>query len=237
MSTTYSVQFVGHVIQDEFTEYHMKVVNQQDSSSSWLVRRRYREFRDLHDNLKMKYGDRVPPVPGKKMWGNQDPDFVRQRQDQLQVYMNKILAIEPDCRTRVLQQFLEIKRPGTVATTPVPAASPTRRPGVSPAIPQAELGNILAELERTIFDLSSTPALIDQQEYETRRKKYDEILSSWTAERMTTEKKIDRTTSVWAKSAWGESHVEAKAAIDAALGKNPIGTESDLVAFFGNSDP
>jgi hypothetical protein len=57
-------------------------------NASWLVRRRYKEFRELHDHLKLKYPERIPAIPGKKLWGNQDPDFVRQRQDQLQVYMN-----------------------------------------------------------------------------------------------------------------------------------------------------
>lgn len=86
MAPTYSVQFVGYVIQDEFTEYHMKVTS--SDNTSWLVRRRYKEYRELHDHLKLKYPERMPSIPGKKLWGNQDPDFVRQRQDQLQVYMN-----------------------------------------------------------------------------------------------------------------------------------------------------
>ena len=56
----YRVQFIAHLIQGEYTEYHIKVTSTK--GESWLIRRRYREFRDLHDHLKLKYGDSLPNV-------------------------------------------------------------------------------------------------------------------------------------------------------------------------------
>lgn len=252
--TTYSVQFVGYVIQDEFTEYHMKVTS--SDNASWLVRRRYREYRELHDHLKLKYPDRVPAVPGKKLWGNQDPEFVRQRQDQLQVYMDAILSLEPDCRTRVLQRFLEIKKPSSggspVLTRPTPSAPVTASPSVGSSTPASvvpapvaanktqELAAVLRQLESEIFDLSATPSLLDAGEYATRKSKYEKIVSNATvplSPPVSSKQQPVGTDllSQFAQAAYvaGTGVPEyARSALNSIVGKAPIATEDDLVAFF-----
>jgi len=255
--TTYSVQFVGHVIQDEFTEYHMKVTS--SDNTSWLVRRRYREFRELHDHLKLKYPDRIPSMPGKKLWGNQDPEFVRQRQDQLQYYMNGVLSLEPDCRTRVLQRFLEIKKLSGGSPVIEHPSSPPRQPAPTTHVPStssssqlspsqqapptqqkqtsaAELQAVVSELESKIFDLSISPTLLDAGEYEQRRNKYAGIVASTTVASVpTVPTGPGPDDSVWARAAWDTSrgkNKEASEALSAVIGKAPIATEKDLVAFF-----
>ena len=250
--TSFSVQFVGHVIQDEFTEYHMKVTS--SDNTSWLVRRRYREFRELHDHLKLKYPDRIPSMPGKKVWGNQDPEFVRQRQDQLQYYMNQVLALEPDCRTRVLQRFLEIKklsggspvienmssppRQPSVHTVHVPSSSSATQAKVStlPTVSQSELQAIVSEFENRIFDLSIQPTLLDSGEYEVRRKKYADLVATANLTSVPTVVTCPKpNASVWEKAAWDPArgdNKEANEALSAIIWKAPIATEKDLVAFF-----
>ena len=253
MTTTYSVQFVGYVIQDEFTEYHLKVSS--SDNASWLVRRRYREFRELHDHLKLKYPDRIPSVPGKKLWGNQDPAFVRQRQDQLQVYMNGVLSLEPDCRTRVLQRFLEIKKPsgGTPVVEPQTSAPSTSRPPVAqPAPPQVvaapvaqpnykeEMNRIISELQSRVFDLSVTPVLLDTVEYNARKSRYDHLIATATVPPMSKKPSGPSTNSPYESVAWsvGCSIPEnAKTALSGAIGKGPIATETQLVAFFTIKPP
>ena len=257
---TYSVQFVGYVIQDEFTEYHMKVSSSE--GTSWLVRRRYREFRELHDHLKLKYPERIPACPGKKLWGNQDPDFVRQRQDQLQVYMNGILALEPDCRTRVLQRFLEVKKPVSPSSPPsaVPTPAAVQSPAVSaavvassasaqssstPAAPKvnrtAELNAVLKALEGEIFDLSATPALLDAGEYASRQSKYREIVAAAapappsppvTSQQPPAGSDLASQFAQAAFVAGTQVPEYARAALSSIVGKAPIATEEDLVAFF-----
>ena len=256
MTTTYSVQFVGHVIQDEFTEYHMKVTS--SDNTSWLVRRRYREFRERHDHLKLKYPDRIPSMPGKKLWGNQDPEFVRQRQDQLQMYMDGVLGLEPDCRTRVLQRFLEIKKLSGGSPVIEHSASPPRHPVPTTHIPSssssssvparddkskqqkissaAELQAVVTNLESKIFDLSVQPTLLDEGEYQVRRKKYEQIVSRATVASVPTcQAGPVANDSVWAKAAWdvarGQNR-EGSEALSAIIGSAPIATEKDLVAFF-----
>jgi hypothetical protein len=255
--TTYSVQFVGYVIQDEFTEYHLKVSS--SDNASWLVRRRYREFRELHDHLKLKYPDRIPSVPGKKLWGNQDPTFVRQRQDQLQIYMNGVLSLEPDCRTRVLQRFLEIKRPsgGTPVVEPQTSGPSTSRPHVvvpqvlapqvaptAPAPPQPnnkeEMNRIISELQSRVFDLSITPVLLDAGEYSARKSRYESLIAHATVTPSAKTAAGPSTGSPYESVAWstGSSIPEsAKSALSAAIGKGPIATENHLVAFFTIKPP
>lgn len=265
MPTNYSVQFVGYVIQDEFTEYHMKVTG--SDNVSWLVRRRYKEFRELHDHLKLKYPDRMPAIPGKKLWGNQDPEFVRQRQDQLQVYMNGVLALEPDCRTRVLQRFLEIKKvtsdgspvlgqsvqplsvtgaspsvsaQRSISELPVPAPSVAAQS--SPMTKQKqteELNKAVETLRSEIFDLSATPSLLDAREYETRFNKYQGIVArahlANAREPALVPPSGTDLLSQFAQAAFvagAKAPEYSRSALSAILGKGPIATESELVAFF-----
>lgn len=249
--STYSVQFVGHVIQDEFTEYHMKVSS--SDNISWLVRRRYREFRELHDHLKLKYPDRIPSVPGKKLWGNQDPEFVKERQDQLQVYMEGVLSVEPDCRTRVLQRFLEIKKPPSVGSpgpntvqpvmqayasshAPSTTSSSIASATASAVIPPpGALQAIIDQLDNRIFDLSVTPSLLDAGEYAVRRKKYQTLIAKHTvmAAASTGESPSGPSdlNDPFEVAAWTKTDL-AKSALTSVLGKAPIATENDLVAFF-----
>jgi hypothetical protein len=235
MTSSYSVQFVGHVIQDEFTEYHMKVTS--SDNTSWLVRRRYREFRELHDHLKLKYPDRIPSMPGKKLWGNQDPGFV---------------VLEPDCRTRVLQRFLEIKKLSgggspvienmsspQRSSSSVPTSVSLAKPAPSVAASQAELHAIVSEFEGNIFDLSIQPTLLDAGEYEVRRKRYADLVASATVAAVPSVVTGPKpNASVWERAAWDPArgdNIEAQEALSAIIGKAPIANEKDLVAFFTTS--
>lgn len=44
-----------------YTEYFIEVSNLANGDK-WTVSRRYREIRELHDHLKLKYPDRIPKV-------------------------------------------------------------------------------------------------------------------------------------------------------------------------------
>jgi hypothetical protein len=237
---THSVQFVGHVIADEYTEYHMKVTS--SDGASWLVRRRYREFRELHDHLKLKYPDRMPSIPGKRLFGNQDPEFVRQRQDGLNRYMSGILALEPDCRTWVLQKFLEIKNtlPGSpiaenrrpVSSTPPPPAGAASVQSPPIRVDRtAEMDQAIEECRKGLYDLSVAPALLDAGEYSQRQSRYKEIFAAGTPGRVQPPMRRDLN-DPFSKSVWFPGRESAKDALGRVLGTRPIATESELVAFF-----
>uniref|UniRef100_A0A2M4BHG4 Putative sorting nexin-29 n=1 Tax=Anopheles marajoara TaxID=58244 RepID=A0A2M4BHG4_9DIPT len=79
--------------------------NSSSSSSSWSLYRRYNEFYRLHKRLQRDYPTaKTLDFPPKKKLGNMNVDFVEQRRQRLQVYLNSLFAVVlPEvlsCRTR-----------------------------------------------------------------------------------------------------------------------------------------
>ena len=74
------------------TDYHLQVLD-LDSKKTWALSRRYREFRELHEKLRMKFPDRIPTFLGKRLFGNQDPTLLKHRQNGLQQYLAAVLAL------------------------------------------------------------------------------------------------------------------------------------------------
>jgi PX domain len=199
----FSVEFIAHLIQPEYTEYHIKVTSIADNAS-WLIRRRYSEFRELHDHLQLKFYN-LPPMPAKKLWGNQDPTFVKDREQKLQAYMNGVLQLDPECRTRFLRRFLEIKdQPqqgtGTVTSSSIggfqnrrSSTSGMMTPGVGTfeaanvgfnAAKEDEKKLIVKDFEEKLFNLSTNYTLIDPTEEEERSARYRAILSELQIDRI-----------------------------------------------------
>ncbi|XP_034477790.1 PX domain-containing protein kinase-like protein [Drosophila innubila] len=71
---------------DGHTEYLLRV---QRGNSSWTVLHRYNDFNKLHQCLRIS-GIELP-LPGKRIFGNMRPDFIAERKEALQVYINTIL--------------------------------------------------------------------------------------------------------------------------------------------------
>ena len=102
---------MGSMLADGYTFYTIEVCS--PDGSSWDIQRRYREFRELHDSLFSFYGEALPEMPGKRIFGNQDPTFVIERQVALESYLQRVLQLE--CRAcRALspqtRQFLGLER-------------------------------------------------------------------------------------------------------------------------------
>ena len=156
---------------------------------SWLIRRRYREFRELHDHLKLKYPDILPQIPGKRLWGNSDPDFVKERQEGLQRYMDNLLDMEPECSTKFFRLFLEIRdapkdsrRPSDGSShrsTPITAPTLHINHPPTPTIQDKKL--IFQEVQDALFDLSATPTLLEPAEVDQRHAKYSELFNRYVA--------------------------------------------------------
>ncbi|ALC42353.1 CG8726 [Drosophila busckii] len=68
------------------TEYLLHV---QRGEQSWNVLRRYNDFNQLHKSLQIS-GLELP-LPGKRYFGNMRPDFIAERKEALQIYINTIL--------------------------------------------------------------------------------------------------------------------------------------------------
>ena len=173
--STYRVQFVAHLIQADYTEYHIKVTS--SNGESWLIRRRYSEFRDLHDHLRLKYGDQLPAMPGKRLWGNQDPAFVKERQDGLQRYMDGVFSLDSECRTKFFRRFLEIREAqGLLPASRAPPVSLPLAPTLSAGSAETKR-RAVAACEERLFNLSTSVALIDAAEETQRKLKYAQLFA------------------------------------------------------------
>uniref|UniRef100_A0A1I8I2R9 PX domain-containing protein n=1 Tax=Macrostomum lignano TaxID=282301 RepID=A0A1I8I2R9_9PLAT len=61
---------------------------------SWFILRRYKEFNNLYDRLKKQFPEAGLKLPGKRFFGNMDPEFIRQRQEGLD-NMVQVLMTHP----------------------------------------------------------------------------------------------------------------------------------------------
>lgn len=75
---------------DGHVEYCVEVWRTPDIETKWTVNHRYSDFAQLHAYLKM--GTVVlPQLPPKKVFGNTDRDFINERKEALQKYLEGIL--------------------------------------------------------------------------------------------------------------------------------------------------
>lgn len=83
---------------------------------SYTVKRRYREFRQLHSELRAlapsaRRGLTLPELPGKSPLRAQDARFVLKRQALLHAYLQALLACDPLRCSRPLATFLRLEPP------------------------------------------------------------------------------------------------------------------------------
>mmetsp|Transcript_54284 Transcript_54284/g.94693 ORF Transcript_54284/g.94693 Transcript_54284/m.94693 type:complete len:303 (+) Transcript_54284:111-1019(+) len=92
----FTVRFVSRFEHWGHTVYRVEV--SLPTGKRWLINKRYSEVRELHETLRIWFGDRLPPMPGRKIFGRHDPAFLSERQLGLQHYLSgalKLVAKEP----------------------------------------------------------------------------------------------------------------------------------------------
>lgn len=149
----FTVKFVGNTSPDGHTTYIIKVTNAE--GVSWNIQKRYREIRELHDDMRLRHGDSLPSFPGKRIWGNQDPAFIAARQAGLEQYLQGVIALEREGRSPELLRFL-----GAPAQT---VAAPTSG---------KQFQQILDSMQGKLLNLALPPAPLDETETAQRLKKY-----------------------------------------------------------------
>ncbi|CAF1408563.1 unnamed protein product [Rotaria sp. Silwood1] len=91
---------------DGHGEYSIRVTRiLNDPSSSWIIRKRFREFVDLNNTLK-EYGFNFE-LPKKKFLGNTDRIFMAERQKGLQTYLNTLVQHIELCNSLLVHRFLD----------------------------------------------------------------------------------------------------------------------------------
>uniref|UniRef100_A0A0K6S9I1 PX domain-containing protein n=1 Tax=Chromera velia CCMP2878 TaxID=1169474 RepID=A0A0K6S9I1_9ALVE len=154
----FQVQFVGHTLKDGHVEYQIEVTD--PDGDSWLIQRRYREIRELHDIMKLKHPQSLQSFPAKRLFGNTDPIFIQQRQTQLQHYLSMVISLEPSCEHRSLRNFLEIRHKASEPQTLQPSSE-----------------NFILTVNDMLIDLSQSPQPLDLQDVLQRQEKYASVVA------------------------------------------------------------
>lgn len=99
--------------EDDGREYAIYVVEvqrkagEQMPAATWTITRRYSEFHDLHQRLRMRYPSvRNLDFPRRRMVMKFQPDFLQKRRNALEHYLKEILLLPDVCRSRDLRAFL-----------------------------------------------------------------------------------------------------------------------------------
>lgn len=94
-------------------KYIASGINVQVLILTWVLLG-YREFTELHAQLqRFSQPFKVPPMPPKKFFGRTNPSFVRKRQLELQIFLDKLFSLmlmnpHADTAWRLLCLFLSV---------------------------------------------------------------------------------------------------------------------------------
>lgn len=97
-----------------------KVVVNSDGKS-WFIFRRYNEFHALHEKIKKLFPDANLRLPGKKIFGNLDPEFIQQRREGLDEFIHKLVSHPRLCEHPDVRLFLALDNPRNAAPDVDPA--------------------------------------------------------------------------------------------------------------------
>ncbi|PYH64871.1 putative intermediate filament protein (Mdm1) [Aspergillus vadensis CBS 113365] len=94
----------------EFAMYVVEVqrnAGEQMPAASWAVARRYSEFHELHQKLRMRYPSvRHLEFPRRRVVLKLQKEFLQKRRLALEAYLQKLLLLPEVCRSRDLRAFL-----------------------------------------------------------------------------------------------------------------------------------
>lgn len=99
--------------EDDGKEYALYVVEVQRiagekmPAATWIVTRRYSEFHELHQKLRHRYASvKDLDFPRRRVMMTLQKEFLRKRQQALELYLQQLLRLPEVCRSRDLRAFL-----------------------------------------------------------------------------------------------------------------------------------
>ncbi|KAL5241514.1 hypothetical protein ACI65C_008924 [Semiaphis heraclei] len=92
---------------DGITYYHITV---NIGDVTWSVQKRYKEFLELHKKLVNEHTVTKDILPGKKIIGNKDPNFIEIRRVGLEIYLQTVLSFLQKSMPEELLEFLEFHK-------------------------------------------------------------------------------------------------------------------------------
>lgn len=92
---------------DQVTYYIIKV---NVGDITWSVRKRYKEFLELHKKLVNEHTVTKDILPGKKILGNKNPNFIERRRVGLEIYLQTVMSFLQKSMPDELFDFLEFDK-------------------------------------------------------------------------------------------------------------------------------
>lgn len=121
----FRVRMVSYdVVSAEHTTYRLEVT--APDGSFWFLNKRYSEVRCLHEQLRPWFGNRLPPMPGKRLFGNQDREFLARRAADLQSYLDGAMQLDSQAEHWALRLFLGIATATSVSASARRSSGATR---------------------------------------------------------------------------------------------------------------
>ncbi|KAH3743611.1 hypothetical protein Pelo_14994 [Pelomyxa schiedti] len=107
--TTHVVKIIDTVKVEDHIEY---LVSLQVGTPTWTIQRRYNDFYTLHSKLKkckdLENCMKRLHLPGKKIAGNNSPSVIKERKEQLEVYLRELLSDGTLLRLPEVRDFLQL---------------------------------------------------------------------------------------------------------------------------------
>jgi len=102
------LRLVGFETVEGHTVFYLYVCDETLSGRTWFVRKRYSQFEALRSAMKAQLSRtvKVPPLPGKRLFNNMDPEFVRERARGLSTFVWSLAGNPMLCRLPCVQKFL-----------------------------------------------------------------------------------------------------------------------------------
>ncbi|XP_013080258.1 serine/threonine-protein kinase Sgk2-like isoform X2 [Biomphalaria glabrata] len=114
------------VTREEDKKYVVYKVIVNCEGRSWFIFRRYNEFHSLYEKIKKLFPEANLKLPGKKIFGNLDPEFIQHRREGLDEFIRKLVTHPKLCQHPDVRLFLSLDNPRNVPTVSVDVVEPER---------------------------------------------------------------------------------------------------------------
>ncbi|CAJ1375894.1 unnamed protein product [Effrenium voratum] len=145
----FAVQISGIRRESSHVKYCIEI---RRDGEHWKVNRRFRDLFQLHNLLRSKFGAELPALPtrrayglGKLFFGDQEEQFIAERQKELQKYLEAVLRLDPSLSHGALRLFLGLTALPAELSLEVPGA-----PETSWKTPKVDLRLLRTLLDQTL---------------------------------------------------------------------------------------
>ncbi|OMJ77660.1 hypothetical protein SteCoe_22700 [Stentor coeruleus] len=171
-----SVKFKGFTEVGDHFDYIIEVSNLVNGEI-WKFQRRYSLLREIHEQFKSAFGV-TQKFPPKKMFGNKNPKFLEQRRSDLETFFISITKMKEAAGNELAEQFFSPRDREIINS-----ATATIKKPAQPAVKKSRIENEVKEtstkvseaLSSKLFDLSSQPMPLDEEEQKCKRKQFKKL--------------------------------------------------------------